>query len=216
MNQQDEKRKKKMMERMSQGKLYRCVEWDPEGKYRRLVDRFNAAGFDERKTRTEKYLKPVFGSMGKNCYIEPPFFCDYGFNIHVGDDFYANTGFVVLDQCPVNIGHHVYIAPRTSIFCAGHPIDAMVRNTNLEYGKPVTIGDDVWIGGHVVINPGVTIGSNVVIGSGSVVTKDIPDNVVAVGNPCKVIREITEEDKAYWMALVREYEADMEEMVFEN
>lgn len=208
-----ENRTQHMLKRMEQGKLYKAVDWDPEFKAKGLLDAFNHAPRTETMTRTKKYLEPILGSLGKESYIEPPFYCDYGYNIHIGDYFYANTGLIILDQCPVNIGNHVYIAPRVSLFCACHPIDAMVRNTNLELGKPITIGDDVWIGGHVVINPGVTIGSNVVIGSGSVVTKDIPDGVIAAGNPCKVIREITKEDHQYWMEQMEEYEQDMGEQI---
>ena len=104
----------------------------------------------------------------------------------------------MVDVCEIIIGDNVLLAPRVGLYTAGHPIDAAVRNEGLEFGKPVIIGDNVWIGGNAVINPGVTIGSGVVIGSGSVVTKDIPDHVVAVGNPCRVLRKINEEDKIYW------------------
>ena len=105
-------------------------------------------------TRTGEYLGKLFAHMGKECYIEPPFYCDYGTNIHVGDYFYANTGLIVLDQCDVIIGDHAFLGPRVNIYCACHPIDAMIRNTGVELGKPVTIGDNVWIGGNTVINPG--------------------------------------------------------------
>ena len=131
----------------------------------------------------------------------------------MGDYFYANTGLIVLDQCDVIIGDHAFLGPRVNIYCACHPIDAMIRNAGVELGKPVTIGDNVWIGGNTVINPGVTIGSNVVIGSGSVITKDIPDGVIAAGNPCKVIRPITDKDRQYWLEQVREFEADTGEQV---
>lgn len=205
-------RAKKMLERMVSGKLYKGGVEAPEGKSKKWVKVFNEAPEEERAARTE-YLRDTFGGMGKECYIEPPFYCDHGWNIFVGDYFYANTGFLVLDQCPVKIGNYVLIGPRVSILCATHPIDAYVRNLYLEGGKPVTIGDSVWIGGNVTINPGVTIGSNAVIGSGSVVTKDIPDGVVAAGNPCRVIRKITEEDHEYWIKELEEYESDMEEKV---
>ncbi len=202
----------KMRERMVEGKLYIGGIKPPEGKSREGMIRLNNAAPSERGHWTE-YLRDCFGSMGKNCFVEQPFYCDHGWNIHIGDNFYANTGCIILDQCPVNIGNNVFMAPRVSLFCATHPIDAMVRNTQLEYGKPITIGDDVWIGGNTTINPGVTIGSNVVIGSGSVVTKDIPDNVIAAGNPCRIIRPITEKDHEYWMEQLREYERDMGEQV---
>jgi len=165
---------------------------------RKFIEAFNDAKGEERKNRMD-YIRKAFAHVGKNAYIEPPFYCDHGWNISVGDNFYANTGVIILDQCPVTIGNNVMLAPRVSIYCACHPIDAFVRNTLYELGKPVTIGSDVWIGGNTVINPGVTIGSNVVIGSGSVVTHDIPDNVIAVGNPCCILREITEEDHCYWL-----------------
>lgn len=159
-------RVEKMLGRMKASKLYRCVDWDPEGKAKDLVDKFNSASRSETMTRTGEYLGKLFAHMGKECYIEPSFYCDYGTNIHVGDYFYANTGLIVLDQCDVIIGDHAFLGPRVNIYCACHPIDAMIRNTGVELGKPVTIGDNVWIGGNTVINPGVTIGSNVVIGSG--------------------------------------------------
>ena len=111
--------------------------------------------------------------------------------------FYANTDLTILDANKVIFGDHVFLGPHVSIYTSGHPIDADIRNKEVEYAKPVTIGSDVWIGGNVVINPGVTIGSDVVIGAGSVVTKDIPDHMIAAGNPCKVIREITEEERNY-------------------
>ncbi|MGG7185842.1 sugar O-acetyltransferase, partial [Clostridium butyricum] len=122
----------------------------------------------------------------------------YGSNIEVGENFYSNYNYIMLDVGKITIGKNVMFAPNVSIYTAGHPIHPQSRNSGYEYGIPVTIGDNVWVGGSVVINPGVTIGNNVVIGSGSVVTKDIPDNVIAVGNPCRVIREITEEDRKYY------------------
>lgn len=188
-------------ERMINGMLYMASDesiQDISEGTRKLVEKFNNAVGEERKNRMD-YIKKVFAHTGKNAYIEPPFYCDHGWNISVGDNFYANTGVIILDQCPVTIGNNVMLAPRVNIYCACHPIDACVRNMLYELGKPVTIGNDVWIGGNTVINPGVTIGNNVVIGSGSVVTHDIPDNVVAAGNPCRVIREITEKDHQYWL-----------------
>ncbi|MDE7384168.1 MAG: sugar O-acetyltransferase, partial [Anaeroplasmataceae bacterium] len=143
-------------------------------------------------------IKNLFGSTKEHFYIEPSIRMDYGFNIHIGDHFYANFDCVFLDVAPIIFGDHVFIAPRCCFYTAGHPIDADVRNMDLEYGYPIRVGSNVWFGGNVVVNPGVTIGSNVVIGSGSVVTKDIPSNVVACGNPCRVIREITEEDAKLW------------------
>lgn len=175
---------------------------------RRLCRLFNNSTEEEMDKRQE-ILKELLGSVGKNCYIEPPFRCDYGKNIYIGDNFYANYELIILDCCNIKIGNNVFIAPRVGIYGAGHPIDKDIRNSLLEFGKDITIGDDVWIGANTVINPGVTIGDNVVIGSGSVVTKDIPSNCVAVGNPCKVLRYINENDKKFWEKQKEEYFKNM-------
>lgn len=135
---------------------------------------------------------------GENVYFEPPFHCEYGKHIKVGENFYANIGCIMLDVAQITIGKNVLFGPNVSIYTAGHPIHYESRMSGYEYGVPVAIGDNVWIGGNCVILPGVKIGSNTVIGAGSIVTKEIPDNVLAAGNPCKVIREITTEDKAYY------------------
>lgn len=197
-------------EKMLAGKLY--IAQDEElatdnRKGRRLTRLFNRTTEEELEYR-DTLLKELFESTGEKLYIEPPFHCDYGCHISVGEWFYANYDCIMVDVCKVKIGDNVMFGPRVGIYTAGHPIDAEIRNTGLEFGAPVTIGDNVWVGGSVVINPGVTIGNNVVIGSGSVVTKDIPDNVVAVGNPCRVLREITEEDKRYWEEKRKEYLED--------
>ena len=130
--------------------------------------------------------------------MESPFYCDYGSNIEVGENFYANFNCTILDVAKVVIGKNVMFAPNVSIYTAGHPIHPDSRNSGYEYGIGVTIGNNVWVGGNATINPGVHIGDNVVIGAGSVVTKDIEANSIAVGNPCKVLRKITEEDKKYY------------------
>ena len=146
--------------------------------------------------------------MRRKAYtVRAPFHCDYGKNIEVGDNFYANFNTVILDVGKVKIGNNVLLAPNVSIYTAGHPIHPDSRNSGYEYGIAVTIGDNVWIGGNSVINPGVTIGNNCVIGSGSVVVNDIPENSIAVGNPAKVIRQITEEDKKYYFKN-REFDVD--------
>ena len=124
--------------------------------------------------------------------------CDYGYNIEVGENFFANYNFTVLDVGKVRIGANAQIAPNVSIYTAGHPVHPDSRNSGYEYGIDITIGDNVWIGGNVCILPGVTVGDNVVIGAGSVVTKDIPDNVIAAGNPCRILRTITEEDRDFY------------------
>jgi Acetyltransferase (isoleucine patch superfamily) len=146
-----------------------------------------------------RLLVLLFGKIGVNSYLELPFRCDYGYNIETGDNFFSNFNCTILDCAKVTIGKNALFGPNVSIFTAGHPINAEIRSEGWEYAFPVNIGDNVWIGGNVVVNPGVNIGNNVVIGSGSVVTKNIPDNVVAVGNPCKVLRPITDNDKL-WLA----------------
>lgn len=194
-------------ELMLSGQLYKALDdelFKDSRKARRLTRLFNNSNEDDLEYRTD-LLKQLFKTVGENIYIEPSFHCDYGSNISLGNNFYANYDCIILDVCDVSIGNNVFLAPRVSIFTAGHPIDAEVRDELLEFGKPVTIGNSVWIGGNTVINPGVSIGNNVVIGSGSVVTKDIPDNVIAVGNPCRVLRKINEEDKVYWNKKREEY-----------
>ncbi|WP_414053102.1 sugar O-acetyltransferase [Macrococcus animalis] len=141
---------------------------------------------DERKKR----IKTILGSTKENVTIETDFRCDYGYNIHVGENFYANHNLTILDVAPVKIGDNCMIAPGVHIYTATHPIDPTERNSGKEYALPVVIGDNCWIGGRSVINPGVTIGDNVVIASGAVVTKDIPDNVVVAGVPARVIQVI--------------------------
>ncbi|MGL4911021.1 MAG: alpha-amylase family glycosyl hydrolase [Romboutsia sp.] len=140
-------------------------------------------------------LRKLLGSVDRNFFIEPPFRCDYGYNIFWGEGSYANYNLTILDCAPVRVGKNVLIGPNVNIFTAGHPVDPTMRTSGLEFAMPITIGDSVWIGGGSTINPGVNIGENTVIASGSVVTKDIPANVVAGGNPCKIIREINEEDQ---------------------
>jgi maltose O-acetyltransferase len=152
----------------------------------------------DEKNRMSELIKDILGKAGDNICIEQPFHCDYGKNIEVGKNFFANYNCTILDVGKVKIGDNVMFAPNVSIYTAGHPIHPDSRNSGYEYGIGITIGDNVWVGGSVVINPGIHIGNNVVIGSGSVVTKDIPDNMIAAGNPCKIIREITEEDRKYY------------------
>lgn len=160
------------------------------------------------REKMDELIKGILGKTGDSVFIEQPFHCDYGKNIEVGNNFYANFNCTILDVGKVTIGENVMFAPNVAIYTAGHPIHPKSRNSGYEYGIPVTIGDNVWVGGSVVINPGVKIGNNVVIGSGSVVTKDIPDNVIAAGNPCKVIREITEDDRKYYF---KDKEFDVED-----
>ncbi|MCI1686715.1 sugar O-acetyltransferase [Schleiferilactobacillus harbinensis] len=196
-----------MNERMLAGKLYKAADAEIRAASKRgsdLVWKFNHIPPQESAKRLA-VLKDLFASVGKHYYIEPPFYADYGSHTTIGEDFYANTGCVFLDTAPITIGQRVYMAPSISLYTAGHPIDAAIRAEDLEYGKAITIGNDVWIGGGTIINPGVTVGSDVVIGSGSVVTRDIPDHVVAAGNPARVLRSITEKDRTVWQAQKDEF-----------
>ena len=145
------------------------------------------------KEKLKNIIKKLFKSTGENYRINPPFFCDYGYNISIGENFYSNYNLIILDVCEVSIGNNVFIGPNVGIYTAGHPVNVELRNDGLEYGKKIKIGNNVWIGGNVCILPGVTIGDNVTIGAGSVVTKDIPSNVTAFGNPCKVHKKNKEE-----------------------
>ena len=138
--------------------------------------------------KKKEILKKLFKKTGEEFYIESPFYCDYGFNITLGENFYANHNLVILDECEVTFGDNVFIGPNVGIYCAGHPINVELRNKGIEFAKKIIIGNNVWIGGSVCICPGVTIGDNVTIGAGSVVTKDIPSNVTAFGNPCRVFK----------------------------
>ena len=163
---------------------------------RRILQELN---FSDRSD-FEKISRIVKKLLGKseNAFINPPFYCDYGSHIEVGKNFFANYNCTIIDVAKVTIGDNCQMAPNVAIYTAGHPLHPVSRNSLYEYGISVTIGDNVWIGGNTVILSGVHIGSNTVIGAGSVVTKDIPDWVVAAGNPCRVIRKITEDDKKYY------------------
>lgn len=163
---------------------------------RRILQRLNTADrsdFDEIGRIVEELL-----GKSEKAFINPPFYCDYGTHIEVGKNFFANYNCTIIDVAKVRIGDNCMLAPNVAIYTAGHPVHPDSRNSLYEYGAEVTIGDNVWIGGNAVILPGVKIGSNTVIGAGSVVTKDIPDWVIAGGNPCKVIRKITEADRKFY------------------
>ena len=163
---------------------------------RRILQELNTvdrADFSE----ISRLVKELLGKS-EGAFINPPFYCDYGKHIEVGKNFFANYNCTILDVATVKIGDNCQMAPNVAIYTAGHPVHPVSRNSAYEYGIPVEIGDNCWIGGNTVILPGVHIGDNCVIGAGSVVTKDIPDWSIAAGNPCKVIRKITEEDKKYY------------------
>lgn len=183
-------------EKMLSGMLYdslNCTELaDDRLRCRKLCYEYNQLDPLD-KEKQDELIRKILGKAKQNCNVHSPFNCDYGCNIEVGENFFSNYNLVILDCAKVTIGDNVLIAPNVGIYTAGHPLDVEQRS-RLEYAYPVTIGSNVWIGGGVSILPGVTIGDNTVIGAGSVVTKDIPSNVLAYGNPCRVIREITEED----------------------
>lgn len=187
-------------EKMISGKPYKAFgdELLAERQYaKEMIFDFNSLRPNQIDERNE-ILKRLLGKTKDKYFIEPPFRCDYGYNIEIGENFYSNYNLIILDCAAVKIGDNVLIGPNVSIYTAGHPIHYEIRNQEYEYAFPVIIGDNVWIGGNVVINPGVSIGENSVIGSGSVVTKDIPKNVIAIGNPCKVLRVITDDDRHYY------------------
>jgi len=165
-------------------------------KCRKILQRLNTADRSDFDAIAE-IIKELLGKS-EEAFINPPFYCDYGSHIEVGKNFFVNYNCTIIDVAKVKIGDNCQMAPNVSVYTAGHPVHPAARNTLYEYGIEVTIGDNVWIGGNTVILPGVHIGSNTVIGAGSVVTKDIPDWVIAGGNPCKVIRKITEEDIKYY------------------
>jgi len=148
--------------------------------------------------KLDKLIRSIVGKCGNSICINQPFYCDYGYNIEIGENFFANYNLLILDVGKVTIGDNVQIATNVSILTAGHPVHFQSRNSGYEYGIEIKIGNNVWIGSNAVLNPGVEIGENTVIGSGSIVTKSVPANVVAAGNPCKVIRKITEEDRKYY------------------
>ncbi|MDI9596789.1 MAG: sugar O-acetyltransferase [Atribacterota bacterium] len=187
-------------EKMLSGKPYLAFDEEllQERQYaKEQIFKFNSLNPNDIEKRN-KIIRNMFGKTKETFFIEQPFRCDYGYNIEIGNNFYSNYNLIILDCAKVIIGDNVMLGPNVGIYTAGHPLHHETRNTLYEFAFPVTIGDNVWIGGNVVINPNVNIGKNTVIGSGSVVIKDIPDNVIAVGNPCKVLRKITEDDKLYY------------------
>lgn len=178
-------------QKMLAGELYDSTDKQLKTEHARAVELCSKL-MDFRLTDEERceIAKNLFGKTGKKVYLAQGFCCDYGSNIEVGENFYTNYGVCILDVCKVKIGDNCLIAPQVGIYTACHPLDRKIRSDGLELGKPVTIGNDCWIGGQAVINPGVTLGDNVVVGSGAVVTKSFPSNVVIAGNPAKIIKKL--------------------------
>lgn len=179
-------------EKMLNGELYDPR--DPElvadrERARELTARYNRTAASDREER-QALLAELFGSLGADCHVEPPFRCDYGYNVHVGENVYANVGCVVLDVCRVEVGADSLVGPGVHVYTATHPLDPDERASGLEYGAPVTVGENVWIGGRAVLNPGVTVGDGAVVASGAVVTRDVPADTVVGGNPASVVREL--------------------------
>lgn len=183
-------------EKMLSGQLY--FAGGPEllaarKKAKELCQRFNQTAVQDPETGAD-LLRELLGRMGEEVSIQPMFWCDYGFNIQMGSHVEINHNCVILDCAQVTFGDHVFIGPNCGFYTAGHPLDTQTRNAGLEFARPITVGDSVWFGGNVTVLPGVTIGSGSVIGAGSVVSRDIPPNTVAVGNPCRVVRAILPEE----------------------
>ncbi len=185
-------------EKQQNGELYNSNDrelFTERIKAKKLCAEYNAVECNDFQKR-ERLLDRLVALRGENTVIEPDFFCDYGYNIVIGDNFYANHNLVILDCADVVFGDNIFIGPNCGFYTAEHPLDAKTRNQGLEYAKPIKIGSDVWIGGNVTVIGGVTIGDNVVIGAGSVVVKDIPSNCVAVGNPCRPIKTLDTAENA--------------------
>ncbi|WP_297063469.1 sugar O-acetyltransferase [uncultured Duncaniella sp.] len=182
-------------DKMLRGEIY-DANYDPQLIEERMKCKIMCRKYNDlmpdRLEERKALLKMLLGHTGENFYIEQPFYCDYGYNISVGDNFYSNVNLVILDGAKVTFGDNVFIAPDCGFHTAGHPLDVERRNKGLEYARPITVGNNVWIGAGVHVLPGVTIGDNCVIGAGSVVNRDIPANSLAVGNPCRVIRSLEE------------------------
>ena len=184
-------------DKMLAGELYDALDPDlvrDRDRARDLCQTLNATRESDREIRRHILLQ-LFGKGGDTVWMQPPFYCDYGSNIELGERVFFNFNCVVLDVCPIKIGDFTLFGPSVQILTPVHPLEARLRRKQ-EYGKPIEIGSDVWVGGGALILPGVRIGSKTVIGAGSIVTRDVPEGVFAAGNPCRVIREITEEDQA--------------------
>ncbi|KRL53690.1 sugar O-acetyltransferase [Furfurilactobacillus rossiae] len=198
--------------RMLAGKVFRQTDELLEIRLqtRREVKSFNDTDSADLKSR-EQIIRHLFGSIGKDFYIDSPFHCDYGVNIKAGDNLKVNMGCTFLDSNVINIGNDVLIAPNVGLYTAGHIVDPELRKkpSALQYALPINIGNNVWIGAQSIVLPGVTVGDNTIIGAGSVVTRDLPANVVAVGNPCHVLRKVNGRDKREFLG--RPFSAAMDD-----
>lgn len=195
------------LERMLSGGLYDSMDETlaaARDRAKKLTWRYNQMDPTDYPGRTA-LLRELLGGLGEDSFIEPSFRCDYGAHITVGSQVFINYDCIFLDVAPIVIGDRVLIGPRAGLYTAGHPIAPEVRDAGLEYGLPITLEDSVWLGGNVVVCPGVTIGQNSIIAAGSVVTRDVPSDVIAAGNPCRVLRPITGADRETWEARCREY-----------
>ena len=192
------------LEEIKSGALYDCSPKNVPEELNDVVLKCKELQYDFNNSRPSEFekrdaiMRKMFASVGENCYIEPPFYANWGCNIHIGDNFYANFSLTIVDDTDVYIGNNVMIAPNVILTTGTHPIAPELREKTYQYNMPIHIGDRVWIGAGSVILPGVTIGNDSVIGAGSIVTKDIPSGVVAVGNPCRVMREISERDYEFY------------------
>lgn len=187
--------------RMNEGRLYMPGDEEIMSRQLRCLEKlydYNATRPSEQEKRAE-LLKEMFADIGEDCYIEPPLHANWaGAHVHFGDYVYANFNLTLVDDAHIYVGDKVMFGPNVTVATAGHPIEVHLRDLQMQYNMPVHIGRNVWIGANSVVLPGVTIGENTVIGAGSVVTRDIPANVVAVGNPCRVLREIGEKDREFY------------------
>lgn len=195
------------------GNLYLAGNILPENKSihgKKIIQKINNTPIEEKETIVA-LERQVFGKTGDNLYVTPPFQVDYGRHVEIGNNFYANMDCIFLDVNKIKIGNNVMVGPRVSFYTAGRPIDPQIRIEELEFGLPITVEDNVWIGGSATILPGVTIGKNSIIAAGAVVTKDVAANTIVGGNPAQLIRAINEEDKRYWNKKKEEYQSRLKE-----
>lgn len=200
-------------EQMLAGELYKASGIFPENRSingQKLAQKINQLPIDETK-KIVALEKELFGKTGEQIYVNPPLHVDYGRHVEIGENFYANMDCIFLDVNKIKIGDNVMVGPRVSFFTAGHPTDAEIRLTDLEFGLPITVGNNVWIGGNSVLLPGITVGNNSIIAAGAVVTKDVPDHAIVGGNPAKVIRKVNQADKEKWQKQMKKYHLRKEE-----